>query len=291
MSDKETTGLRSAGVDGLFTNVCGTSLAAPLVSRTLAELDVRTAQARAPRTLRALMLHNADLPKVLQARGLREIGRQLAGFGRPAAAASMLEFDDHQITLVFESQLTAGTTKPAIMRFAFSWPDVLVDQATGACTGKVRMTLVYDPPLDPAFGAEFARVNLDASLKQRQPVNRKDGKPSFSDQTSMLGLPKTANMGLSERALIDHGLKWWPTKKYQANLSDNGTSPEWRLEVTSLTRAESTFPADGVPFSVVLTIEDPDGKKPLFQTFRRYLQTRNVQVDDIRTAQRLRARQ
>jgi hypothetical protein len=34
--------------------------------------------------------------------------------------------------------------------------------------GLVRMTLVYEPPLDPAFGAEFARVNLDASLKQRQ---------------------------------------------------------------------------------------------------------------------------
>jgi hypothetical protein len=136
----------------------------------------------------------------------------------------------------------------------------------------------------------LAMPALIASLKQRQPVNRKDGKPSFSDQTSMLGLPKTANMGLSERALIDHGLKWWPTKKYQANLTDNGTSPEWRLEVTSLTRAESTFPADGIPFSVVLTIEDPDGQKPLFQTFRRYLQSRNVQVDDIRLAQRLRAR-
>jgi hypothetical protein len=80
----------------------------------------------------------------------------------------MLETADHQITFVFESLLTAGTPRPAIMSFAFSWPDGLVDAATGACSGLVRMTLVYEPPLDPAFGPEFARVNLDASLKQRQ---------------------------------------------------------------------------------------------------------------------------
>ena len=52
---------------------------------------------------------------------------------------------------------------------------------------------------------------------------------------------------MRERALIDHGLKWWPTKKYTANLNDNGTSANWRLEITSLTRAEATYPAEGVP--------------------------------------------
>ena len=31
----------------------------------------------------------------------------------------MLETDDHEITIVFESQLTIGSTKPAIMRFGF----------------------------------------------------------------------------------------------------------------------------------------------------------------------------
>jgi hypothetical protein len=202
----------------------------------------------------------------------------------------MLETADHQITFVFESLLTAGTPRPAIMSFAFSWPDGLVDAATGACSGLVRMTLVYEPPLDPAFGAEFARVNLDASLKQRQTKPRKDGQPSFSDQIPMLGLPRMANLPLPERALIDHGLKWWPSKKYQVRLADKGRSADWRLEVASLTRAEATFPTDGVPFSLILTIEDPSGRKPIFQTFRRYLQTRGIVVEDIRTAYRVRPR-
>lgn len=289
--ETDSTGLVSAGVDGAAAHVCGTSFAAPLIARTLAELDLATEQTLAPRTLRALMLHNAETPGPLAARGLKDLARQFTGFGKPPGAMQMLETPDHRITIVFQSQLTAGTPRPAIMRFGFEWPSSMVDPTTGSCTGNVRMTLIYEPPLDPAFGAEFARVNLDAYLRQRQPIPRKDGKPSFLDQSKMLGMPKTARLPLPERALIDHGLKWWPTKKYDANLVDCGTSTEWRLEVTSVTRAETTFPTDGVPFSLVLTIEDPSGQKPIFQTFRRYLQTRNIQIDDIRTALRLRQRQ
>jgi hypothetical protein len=288
--ETDPTGLISAGLDGKTAHICGTSFAAPLVARALAELDVRTEQSLAPRTLRALLVHHADTPEPLRQRGLKDLARQFTGFGKPCAAAAMMETGDHQITIVFESQLTAGTPRPAIMRFGFSWPDSLVDPETGSCSGKVRMTLVYEPPLDPAFGAEFARVNLDASLKQRQPKPRKDGKPSFADQIAMLGLPSTANLPVPERALIEHGLKWWPTKKYQVNLAKKGQSADWRLEVASLTRAEARFPTVGVPFSIILTIEDPDGRKPIFQTFRRYLQARNIQVEDIRTAYRIRTR-
>jgi len=62
------------------------------------------------------------------------------------------------------------------------------------------------------------------------------------------------------------------------------------LATRSDERDETTFPTDGVPFSLVLTIEDPSGQKPIFQTFRRYLQVRGTQIDDIRTALRLRQR-
>ncbi len=111
----------------------------------------------------------------------------------------------------------------------------------------------------------------------------------------MLGLPKTGGLPVRERALIDHGLKWWPTKKYAANLTDNGTSANWRLEnwrleINSLTRAEATYPAEGVPFALILTIEDASGQRPIFQTFRQYLQTRPIAIDDIRTTYRIRQR-
>ncbi len=101
----------------------------------------------------------------------------------------MLETDDYSITLVFESRLSIGEKRPAILRFPVAWP-VLVDPSTRACRGQVRMTLVYDAPVDQAFGTEFVRVNLDANLRQRQPVNRADGLPSFHNQITQAFLPK-----------------------------------------------------------------------------------------------------
>lgn len=295
MTPSEITGLMSTLPDGTAAHVSGTSMAAPLVTRALAEVDLRTGGQLAPRTLRALAVHHASMPEPLMQRGLRDLARQFAGYGRPPSATDMLETLDHQITLLFEATLPKGEPPRAnapprnpILRFDFAWPTALVDTVSRACSGKVRMTLVYDPPLDPAFGAEFARVNLDAALKQRQPVPRKDGRPSFNDQVTMLGLPR-GRRPLREKALIDYGLKWWPTKKYEANLANNGVSAEWRLEVTSLTRAEAYYPSEGVPFTLVLTIEDAAGQRPIFQSFRQYLQTRPVAMGDIRAIAQVRA--
>jgi Subtilase family len=295
MTASEITGLLSTMPDGSAAHVSGTSMAAPLLTRSLAEVDLRTGGQLAPRTLRALAVHHASMPEQLTQRGLRDLARQFAGYGQPTSATDMLETPDHRITLVFEALLPKGEPvrrsappRNPILRFDFAWPQTLVDTVTRACSGKVRMTLVYDPPLDPAFGAEFARVNLDAALKQRQPVPRKDGKPSFTDQVTMFGLPR-GKRPLREKALIDHGLKWWPTKKYEANLTAKGVSAEWRLEVSSLTRAESYYPAEGVPFTLILSIEDAEGQRPIFQTFRQYLQTRPVAMGDIRSIAQVRA--
>ena len=55
--------------------------------------------------------------------------------------------------MLFQSRLTVGERKPAILRFPFDWPRSLVNP-DGSCSGLAKMTLVYSPPLDPAFGAE-----------------------------------------------------------------------------------------------------------------------------------------
>ena len=243
------------------------------------------------RTLRAFAVHHAAIPACLDHRSLKDIARQFVGFGQPSDAASMLETDDHSITLVFESRLSIGEKRPAILSFPFAWPASLVNPSTRACRGQVRITLVYDAPIDQAFGTEFVRVNLDAKLRQRQPIDRTDGLPSFHDQITQAFLPRSAGMTAPERALIAHGLKWWPTKRYAANFGSGvGSSTEWQLQVESLVRAEAQFPAEGVPFSLIVTIEDPDRTQPIFQEFRRQLVTQRVDLHDIRTALRVRAR-
>ena len=95
---------------------------------------------------------------------------------------------------------------------------------------------------------------------------------------------------MPEKALIDHGLKWWPVKQYESNFDNNGASSQWRLEVTSLVRAEAQFPAEGGPFAVILTLEDPSGNEPVFQEMRQWLQASKAVAQDVRTAVRLRQR-
>lgn len=63
-----------------------------------------------------------------------------------------------------------------------------------------------------------------------------------------------------------------------------------RLEISSLTRAEATYPAEGVPFALILTLEDESGTQPIFLTFRQYPQTRATAVSDIQVAHRVRRR-
>ena len=176
-----------------------------------------------------------------------------------------------------------------ILRFPFTWPQSLVND-DGSCSGGARITLVYSPPLDPAFGAEFVRVNLEASLKQLQTTPAPDGSARFLNQIDAKYLPGSAKLAVPERALIDHGLKWWPSKQYASTFTEKGESSLWRLEVTSLVRAEAQFPAEGVPFAVLLTLEDPEGRAPVFQEFRQQLQTSLANAQDVRTAIRLRQR-
>lgn len=140
----------------------------------------------------------------------------------------MVETDDHQITLLFQSRLSVGERKPVILRFPFRWPESLTDE-NGGCRGRARITLAYSPPLDPAFGAEFVRVNLDASLKQLQPQPTKKGKPHYLNEIDPLYHPKSAHLPIPETALIDHGLKWWPSKQYLTTFNNVGSSSESRI--------------------------------------------------------------
>lgn len=50
------------------------------------------------------------------------------------------------------------------------------------------------------------------------------------------------------------------------------------------------MPEDGVPFTVLLTISDPQGEAPVFNDVRALLTRTGVRVEDIRTAARITTR-
>lgn len=283
----DSSGLISIANDGSSVPVAGTSFAAPLIARTLAELDSLTQGGLSTEALRGMLIHNTTVPDALKRVGLKQLARQFTGFGQPGLAIEMVETSDHEVTLVFQSRLTVGSRNAAILRFPFDWPSCLVG-SNGSCSGTVRMTLVGSPPLDPTFGAEFVRVNLEAKLRQYQNRTRKDGLPSYASQVDPRYSPKFKGMGASEKSLIDHGLKWWPSKQYESNLISRGESSNWRMEVESLVRSEANFPAEGIPFAVIMTIQDSSNKLPVFGDMRRSLQASAATAVDIRNSVRLR---
>lgn len=266
--------------DGRVLTGMGTSYAAPLVAKTIASLESRI-EGHIPReSLIALLVHRASVPGVLAHPELRTIARHFVGFGLPAGPEDTLLTDSSAITMVFNSAITAGKE----LRFDFSWPSALVGEA-GRCRGAAHLTLVYKPPIDPNYGAEFVRVNLDAHLRQHEGNGRYKGR---AHQIFMQGTEHDAHF---EADLIEHGLKWWPIKHYRMTAPRGiGKSSDWRFVVDPLVRDGADFPGAGVPFCAILTIFDAERRKPVFDDMRLWLGAHNVRCEDIRTAARIRAR-
>jgi hypothetical protein len=221
---------------------------------------------------------------LLRSKTLRGVARDLVGFGKPPAAAEILQGDDHQITLVFASRMR----KDQQIAFNFAWPASLVG-ADGKCRGSARLTLVSTPPIDPRFGSEFVRINIDAALQQEDFDNQ--GKQRWKGRLDPIYLPGKIETPVVEAERIEHGLKWSPVKAFAKVIPKGvGKSSNWRLFVEYLTRSGEQVPETGVPFTAILTISDPSGEKPVFTDMRQSLQSLGVRIEDIRTAARVATR-
>jgi len=272
------TGLQSWNGEGSVISGHGTSYATPLVAKSLAALDSRVTSGLSREMLTAMLIHGCEVPSTLRDDTLSEVARQFTGFGIPSSSEEMLFTADHAITLVFSDVLLAKSE----LQFDFAWPQSLVNSATGACRGEARMTLVYRPPLNRDFGAEFVRTNVDAHLRQEEG-------DKFVNRIKQAFLPEESEEIQFEHELIQHGLKWWPIKVYRARFPQGkGRSSNWRLSIESLVRAEEAFPPTGVPFALILTISDLKGIAPVFSDVRLHLHSRNVQIADIRATTQVR---
>ena len=273
-------GLFSTAPNGALIDGCGTSYAAPGVAKTLAALDAMIQGEASRETLIALLVHNARVPAPLESATLKSVARQLVGFGMPISAEGMLETDEHQITLVFASRIRKGQQ----IVFPFTWPSSLTDNM-GRCRGGARLTVVSTPRLDARFGAEFVRVNIEGSLQQQ----RKDG--HWTGQLHPLHIPSPSETPLVEAELIEHGLKWSPVKIYARELPRGiGKSSNWRLTVKYLTRAGEDMTPDGVPFTAILSLYDPEKKRRIFNEVRQSFRAQGIQIADIRVAARIATR-
>jgi hypothetical protein len=95
----------------------------------------------------------------------------------------------------------------------------------------------------------------------------------------------------TERYLLMTGLKWSSIKRYGTNMPQGrGKSSNWKLCLDSLTRAGARYPAEGVPFALIMTISDPKENTPIHDAVRNNLQAQGLTIADITVAHRVRQR-
>jgi serine protease AprX len=267
------TGVLSVDGNGHIAENIGTSFASPLVATLLAGIDSALASTPSRNLAKALLVHSAVLSsKELSAHDIR-----YRGFGVPGSVLDVVTCVPWSATLIFEPDLLSG--------LEFIRPNFPIPPSLRTAAGKVRgdfaMTLVYDPPLDAAYGSEYCRINVDASLGTYE--KGPDGKRHHHRQIP----PEPKDISkLYERQLIEHGFKWSPVKVYRRSMK--GVSGKlWRLKIDLLNRSGfSTATPQGA--AVIITMSDPQQKANVYDEVVTLMQKAGWATNDLQVQTRVR---
>jgi serine protease AprX len=280
------TGVRSIGAGGTAEDL-GTSFAAPLVSRTLAQIYHQITPTPSPVLARGLLTHHARDPRT----GARvpDGDENFFGFGLPAVVPYCLECTPHTSTLVFDDVLRPG--------YFLEWDDFPYPPSLrrdGKYFGEVWMTVAFAPARGARWGTEYCETHIDAHFGvYRSRKNRETGaiKPVF------VGLvpPEHKNPGmLYESYQVEKLRKWAPVRTYYGDMGERGERGDrWRLKLQLLTRHgiedEEAFKPQ--PFSLIITISDPEKKVRVYDEMAQIIRNR-FQFDNlrVRAAARIRNR-
>lgn len=228
----------------------GTSFSSPTVAALTANVEAELIQKPSRNLVKALVIHSA----VLNSPPIMSSDLNYRGFGVPKDVVGILSCAQWAVTLIFEPELVAGLE---FEKRNFPIP-VCLRGPDNKVQGDFVMTLVYDPPIDPTFGAEYCRSNVDVSLGTYDPDETGKRKQKIQIPTE----PHDIDL-LYEKHLIEHGFKWSPVKVYRRSMTRGVHGDEWRLKVSVHHR--SGF-ATGVPqnIALVVTILDPEKRAPVY---------------------------
>ncbi len=223
------TGVVSLDSHGSLVENIGTSFSTPLISAIAGETSfgLEPGYTRpSPALVKALTVHSAFLGSA----PLKPVETHYFGVGTPGDAPEIVRCRQSAATLI----LRVGMKKePNFYKDPFPIPACLNVLGTGL-QGEIFMTLLYEPPMDRAFGVEYCRVNIEASLGTMQ---QRAGKVVYTRQVHPY--PKWHSDGYFEESLVESGYKWAPLKFYHRKFSGAqiGELP-WRLSLTQLNRSE-----------------------------------------------------
>ncbi len=262
-------GIRSINGSGTAENV-GTSFAAPLVSRTLAQIYHHITPTPSPVLARALLTHHARDPRTNGR--VRDGDEKFFGFGLPAPIPYCLECSPHSSTLVFDDVLRPGYY---LEWDEFPYPASL--RRGGRFFGEVWMTVAFAPARGARWGTEYCETHIDAHFGVYRGVT---SRTTNERKEKFVGLvpPEHKNPErLYETYQVEKLRKWAPVRTYHGSMGDKGKRGDrWRLKVQLLTRHgvqnEETFKPQ--PFSLIVTIADPLHRAPVYDEMAQMLRTR-----------------
>jgi len=243
-------GVRSLIPDGTGEGL-GTSYAAPLTSRILANIYHQITPAPSPVLARAILTHHARHPRTEARVGDDDV--DFIGFGVPAPLPYCLECSPYTSTLVFEDVLRPG--------YFLEWDDFPYPpslMSDGRYFGDIWMTIAFSPSLNPRWGSEYCETHIDAHFGV---YYRQRSRTTNQETVKFKGLvpPEHRNPGeLYESFQVASLRKWSPVRTYFGSLGESGVRADrWRLKVQLLARHNIEEDAlTTQPFALIVTIAD-----------------------------------
>lgn len=281
----------------------GTSFSTPRISSLAAHLVHRLDGTFDPTLVKALIVHNANYPSVVD-KNTSEYTR-IYGFGLPSTIDEMLNNDEDEFTMVWQPDFNEGTDFQVI---DFPFPNSLIDE-NGYFYGIVTVTVVTDSVLKGGEGNEYCQTDIDVKIGPIQGVNHvalgavgipktyRNEERIISLHNILTGDKYSAHQPemMRERNLIMKNHKWQPVKKYQVDLSTmtDGQKEKikddttWAMTIRSFTRDATMceLQEDGVINSIrttiIITIRDPKHKGVVYNEGIRLLNIHNFEHSNI----------
>ncbi len=227
---------------------------------------------------KAMLIHSARM-KSRELLDERPDNIKYYGFGIPSEnIQDILQCSKDNVTLVFKQKITQGSH---LEMYDFPYPKSLIK--SDKYIGEIGMTLAYLPPLDPKYGQEYCRINIDVSFGTYSYLP--NGKIDYKGQ-----VPLEAKWDEKfEAARVENGFKWSPIKSYYRKLRKGiKIGDGWKLRIDLTARSGMYVPSQ--EFVLIITIKDSNGND-IYSEIVNGLRERGYITNNIETKYQIRQRQ
>jgi hypothetical protein len=273
------------------TDIVGTSFATPIVTSVGTELRSCLALGTLPLmsqllVAKAMLVHHASIPAVFGGRSVR--GLDYYGYGRIGSIDDMLEDPPWRSTSYILDTIYPDSGDLIIDPFPY--PAGLYTR--GTFRGRVLLTIVSEPVLDPSFKVEYVRSNVDVRLS----VMCRGSDGVLHPEAPAKYLQPIADY---ESKLIKEYQKWSPIKQYRSVQPISCSGESWHLRATMMLRDEESAlirrdpmrAADyALPIVIAVTIEDPAQAVNVNDEMVRAWRLRGFVLDEVQVRPAIRTR-